>query len=98
MVRNGQQWDLEEPDLNENGQPIIHSIAQSLGCVQENGNASLYINSFSIDYAGKENPVPRSKRQQVPESDSIKENDMHVYTTDQVSIWRRTGHILIKIT
>ncbi|KAH8165009.1 hypothetical protein CIB48_g3231 [Xylaria polymorpha] len=31
MVRNGQSWDLGEPELNDRGQPIIHNIATKLG-------------------------------------------------------------------
>jgi hypothetical protein len=41
MVRNGQQWDLGEPELNDRGQPIIHNIATLLGCIRPNADADL---------------------------------------------------------
>ncbi|KAH8200083.1 hypothetical protein TruAng_005751 [Truncatella angustata] len=41
MMRNGQQWDLAEPELNDRGQPIIHNIATLLGCIRPNADADL---------------------------------------------------------
>ncbi|KAH6645694.1 hypothetical protein BKA67DRAFT_526760 [Truncatella angustata] len=41
MVRNGQQWDLAEPELNDRGQPIIHNIATLLGSIRSNADADL---------------------------------------------------------
>ncbi|RYC78446.1 hypothetical protein BFJ63_vAg18679 [Fusarium oxysporum f. sp. narcissi] len=35
-VRNNQSWDLGEPELDHYGQPVIHSIAQKLGCIHPN--------------------------------------------------------------
>lgn len=32
MVRSNQSWDRQEPDLNQEGQPVIHTIARLLGC------------------------------------------------------------------
>ena len=29
MVRSGQPWDLGEPDLNDRGQPVLHTIASN---------------------------------------------------------------------
>ncbi|CAL3967903.1 unnamed protein product [Diplocarpon coronariae] len=34
MVRNGEPWELGEPELNERGQPVIHDIASRLGCIR----------------------------------------------------------------
>lgn len=34
MVRNGEQWDLGDPELNDRGQPVIHDIASKLGCIR----------------------------------------------------------------
>jgi hypothetical protein len=36
MVRNGQPWDLGEPEVNDRGEPAIHSIASELGYVPPN--------------------------------------------------------------
>lgn len=53
MVRNGQSWDLGEPELNERGQPIIHNIATKLGCIRPNADADLPPHSvFPEDEAG----------------------------------------------
>lgn len=34
MVRNGESWDLGEPEMNDRGQPVIHDIASKLGCIR----------------------------------------------------------------
>ncbi|EXU96508.1 Zn(2)-Cys(6) zinc finger domain protein [Metarhizium robertsii] len=34
MVRSNQSWDRQEPDLNQEGQPVIHTIARLLGCAR----------------------------------------------------------------
>jgi hypothetical protein len=53
MVRNGQSWDLGEPELNDRGQPIIHNIATKLGCIRPNADADLPPHSvFPEDEAG----------------------------------------------
>ncbi|KAI1263743.1 hypothetical protein F5Y18DRAFT_115044 [Xylariaceae sp. FL1019] len=53
MVRNGQSWDLGEPDLNDRGQPVIHNIATKLGCIRPNADADLPPHSiFPEDEAG----------------------------------------------
>jgi hypothetical protein len=45
MVRNGEPWVLEEPELNERGQPVIHHIAQKLGCIRPNSDIDLPVHS-----------------------------------------------------
>ncbi len=53
MVRNGQSWDLGEPELNDRGQPVIHDIATKLGCIRPNADADLPPHSvFPEDEAG----------------------------------------------
>ncbi|KAI0428388.1 hypothetical protein F5Y09DRAFT_289986 [Xylaria sp. FL1042] len=53
MVRNGQAWDLGEPELNDRGQPIIHNIATKLGCIRPNADADLPPHTvFPEDEAG----------------------------------------------
>lgn len=34
MVRNGESWNLGEPDMNEEGLPSIHSIVEKLVCTR----------------------------------------------------------------
>ncbi|CAK7218964.1 Fluconazole resistance protein 1 [Sporothrix bragantina] len=45
MVRSAQAWDLGEPELNERGQPVIHSIASKLGCIRPNNDPDLPMGS-----------------------------------------------------
>jgi hypothetical protein len=53
MVRNQQTWDLGEPELNDRGQPVIHNIAQRLGCIRPNSDVDLPVHSvFPEDEAG----------------------------------------------
>jgi hypothetical protein len=34
MLRNGETWELDEPELNGHGMPIIHDVARVLGCIR----------------------------------------------------------------
>jgi len=34
MLRNGEPWELDEPELNNHGMPIIHDVARILGCIR----------------------------------------------------------------
>ena len=45
MVRNSEPWDLGEPELNDRGQPVIHNIAQKLGCIRPNSDIDLPVHS-----------------------------------------------------
>ncbi|KAL6874885.1 N-terminal fungal transcription regulatory domain-containing protein [Trichoderma novae-zelandiae] len=46
MVRTNQPWDLGEPELNDRGQPVIHNIAQKLGCIRPNSDIDLPVHSI----------------------------------------------------
>ncbi|PFH55919.1 hypothetical protein XA68_17385 [Ophiocordyceps unilateralis] len=53
MVRSAQSWELGEPELNDRGQPVIHNIAQKLGCIRPNSDIDLPVHSvFPEDEAG----------------------------------------------
>lgn len=53
MVRNGQVWELGEPDINDRGLPVVHNIADKLGCIRPNGDIDLPVHSvFPEDEAG----------------------------------------------
>ncbi|KAK4124923.1 hypothetical protein N657DRAFT_679730 [Parathielavia appendiculata] len=53
MVRNGERWDLGEPELNDRGQPIVHNVAAKLGCLRPNCDLDLPVHSiFPEDEAG----------------------------------------------
>lgn len=80
MVRNGQQWDLGEPELNDRGQPIIHNIAQKLGCIRPNSDIDLPVQSvFPEDEAGMAELARQLEEQQQHERDI----DGHVKTESQ---------------
>jgi len=52
MLRNSQQWDLGEPELNDRGQPVIH-IASKLGCIRPQNDLDLPVgNVIPEDEAG----------------------------------------------
>ncbi|KAF3765130.1 hypothetical protein M406DRAFT_346877 [Cryphonectria parasitica EP155] len=68
MVRNGQQWDLGEPDLNDRGQPVIHNIAQKLGCIRPNSDVDLPVHSvFPEDEQGLADLASQLEAQQQQE-------------------------------
>ncbi len=53
MLRNGEKWDLGEPELNDRGQPIVHNVASKLGCLRLNNDLDLPSHSvFPEDEAG----------------------------------------------
>ncbi|ROT34746.1 hypothetical protein SODALDRAFT_321405 [Sodiomyces alkalinus F11] len=53
MVRSQQAWDLDEPELNDRGQPVVHDIAMKLGCIRPQFDADLPAHSvFPEDEAG----------------------------------------------
>ncbi|KAI0393809.1 hypothetical protein F5Y17DRAFT_290015 [Xylariaceae sp. FL0594] len=66
MVRKGQSWDLGEPSFNERGDPIVHDIANLLGCIRPNADADLPPHSvFPEDTAGLEKLAAELDQQQV---------------------------------
>ncbi|KAI3567882.1 hypothetical protein IWW34DRAFT_839193 [Fusarium oxysporum f. sp. albedinis] len=65
-VRNNQSWDLGEPELDHYGQPVIHSIAQKLGCIHPNHEIDLSEYSlFPEDEAGMDESAQQLKDQQM---------------------------------
>ncbi|RBR15387.1 uncharacterized protein FIESC28_07322 [Fusarium coffeatum] len=82
MVRNNQSWDLGEPELNDRGQPVIHNIAQKLGCIRPNSDIDLPVHSvFPEDEAGMAELARQLEDQQKehePQKESIKDTDSSV--------------------
>lgn len=69
MLRNGQQWDLGEPDLNDRGQPVIHNIAQKLGCIRPNSDIDLPVHTvFPEDEQGLADLAAQLEAQQREEA------------------------------
>ncbi|KAL7899783.1 hypothetical protein HDV63DRAFT_371939 [Trichoderma sp. SZMC 28014] len=91
MVRNGQTWDLGEPDVNDRGQPVIHDIAQKLGCIRPNSDIDLPVHSvFPEDEAGMAELARQLEEQQHHDSEAqhkdTKETDSPMYNrTDRAS-------------
>lgn len=68
MVRNSQTWELGEPDLNDRGLPVIHDIAQKLGCIRPNSDIDLPVHSvFPEDEAGMTELARQLEEQQSKE-------------------------------
>jgi hypothetical protein len=66
MVRNGEQWELGEPLLNDRGQPIVHNIAAKLGCIRPNSDIDLPVHSvFPENEADLEDLVRQLREQEV---------------------------------
>ncbi|KAM0561154.1 hypothetical protein ACHAPJ_003658 [Fusarium lateritium] len=82
MVRNNQSWDLGEPELNDRGQPVIHNIAQKLGCIRPNSDIDLPVHSvFPEDEAGMAELARQLEEQQKenePHKETIKDTDSSV--------------------
>ncbi|KAG8166528.1 hypothetical protein KVR01_002217 [Diaporthe batatas] len=84
MVRNGQQWDLGEPDLNDRGQPVIHNIAQKLGCIRPNSDIDLPVHSvFPEDEQGLSELARQLEEQQQHEKAGL--GAEHDARTDRAS-------------
>lgn len=83
MVRNSQTWELGEPDLNDRGLPVIHDIAQKLGCIRPNSDIDLPVHSvFPEDEAGMTELARQLEEQQTKDGDSqkdIKDTDSSNY-------------------
>ncbi|EMT73067.1 hypothetical protein NOF04DRAFT_3412 [Fusarium oxysporum II5] len=78
-VRNNQSWDLGEPELDHNGQPVIHSIAQKLGCIHPNNEIDLSEYSlFPEDEVGMDEFAQQLNDQQIehkPRKEPMKDED-----------------------
>ncbi|KAL7958755.1 hypothetical protein V8C34DRAFT_282177 [Trichoderma compactum] len=43
MIQKNQSWDLGDPELNDQGELVIHDVAKKLGCIGPNGEIELPI-------------------------------------------------------
>ncbi|KAM3520835.1 hypothetical protein MY4038_009273 [Beauveria bassiana] len=96
MVRTSQPWDLGEPDVNERGQPVVHNIAQKLGCIRPNCDIDLPAHSvFPEDETSMAELARQLEEQQPHEHDApsshsatttTREGESSTYTrTDRAS-------------
>ncbi|KAK7209748.1 hypothetical protein V2G26_016926 [Clonostachys chloroleuca] len=75
MVRNSQPWEMGEPELNDRGQPVIHDIAQKLGCIRPNSDIDLPVHSvFPEDERGMQELAAQLEEQQRLETDTQKDS------------------------
>ena len=51
MIRNGDMWELGEPDINDRGQPVIHDIASKLGCIRPSPDLPYSFPESESDFA-----------------------------------------------
>ena len=76
MVRNSQSWDLGEPELNDRGQPVIHNIANKLGCIRPNSDMDLPVHSvFPEDEAGLNELARQLEEQQMERERDSREHE-----------------------
>lgn len=79
MVRNSQPWELGEPELNDRGQPVIHNIAQKLGCIRPNSDIDLPVHSvFPEDERGMHELAVQLEEQQRLEEGGVGGDDAAV--------------------
>ncbi|RKK65419.1 hypothetical protein BFJ69_g16300 [Fusarium oxysporum] len=101
MVRNNQSWDLGELGLNDRGQPVIHNIAQKLGCIRPNSDIDLPVHSvFPEDEAGMAKLARQLEDQQKEhklQKESIKDADSSVYNRTKRASSSELDHSDIKL-
>lgn len=51
MLRNGESWELGEPEMNDRGQPVIHDIASKLGCIRPSPDLPFAFPEHESDFA-----------------------------------------------
>lgn len=74
MVRNGEQWDLGEPELNDRGQPVIHDIASKLGCIRASPDLPYAFPEGAEDFADLQAQL-QSARSEGASEDSHKHSE-----------------------
>lgn len=90
MVRNSQPWELGEPELNDRGQPVIHNIAQKLGCIRPNSDIDLPVHSvFPEDEQGMHELALQLEEQQRIE-DAVSTKDVPTTASSSSSSSRDT--------
>ncbi|PBP18132.1 c6 zinc finger domain containing protein [Diplocarpon rosae] len=67
MLRNGDSWDLGEPELNERGQPVIHDIASRLGCIRASPDLPYAFPEGEQDFAELQAQLQSARSEQVTE-------------------------------
>lgn len=71
MVRSSQAWELGEPDLNDRGQPVVHNIAQKLGCIRPNSDIDLPVHSVFPEDESSMAELARQLEEQQPHDQEV---------------------------
>ncbi|KAK6453324.1 hypothetical protein FP744_10009576 [Trichoderma asperellum] len=75
MIQKNKPWDLGEPELNDQGELVIHDIAKKLGCIGPNDEIELPIKyELPTTISGMERLATHPKRLQYGDYD-IEDND-----------------------
>lgn len=91
MVRNGETWDLGEPELNDRGQPIIHNVASRLGCLRPNSDLDLPPHTvFPEDEAGMAALARQLQEQAVATSGSVSQGSSGQHETESNGVYNQT--------
>jgi len=72
MIRNGESWELGEPEMNDRGQPVIHDIASKLGCIRPSPDLPYAFPEGEADFAELQ-----AQLQAAPHSDMGVEDSKH---------------------
>jgi hypothetical protein len=88
MVRNGEPWDLGEPELNDRGLPVIHNIAEKLGCIRPSPDMPQAFPEDAEEFAALQAQLFASARDSCDSSEGKRSEDSvfsHLDRTDRAS-------------
>lgn len=68
MVRNNETWELGEPELNDRGLPVIHNIAEKLGCIRPTPDLPCVFPEDSEEFAELQAQLEAAEREGGDES------------------------------
>jgi hypothetical protein len=75
MVRNGESWDLGEPELNNRGLPVIHNIAEKLGCIRPSPDMPQAFPEDAVEFAALQAQLFASARDSCDSSEGKQSED-----------------------
>jgi hypothetical protein len=76
MIQRNQQWDLGDPELNDQGELVIHDIAKKLGCIGPNNEIELPIQyELPTTADGMARLAAHPERQQYRDEDDTEYSD-----------------------
>ncbi|KAF4978580.1 hypothetical protein FDECE_18191 [Fusarium decemcellulare] len=89
MVRNNQPWELGEPDLNDYGQPVIHTIARKLDCIRLSSDIDIPSQGVfpdnEVSMAELALQLEEQQKEEVPQKEATDEDSSVSNRTEQAS-------------